>query len=73
MVERKGFGTVKEMVDGVEWLFEVGDKETLERERQGLFKRYNRVLRAMGGSDFEVEHTGTKQRQKKGKLQSMVS
>lgn len=38
------------------------EADTIERLWQSRFKRYNQVLTAKGGNDFEVQYTDTKKR-----------
>ena len=40
-VWKERFGTIDDLVKGVQRLFGEYDSETLERVRQSLFKRYN--------------------------------
>lgn len=49
-------------------MFNKYDAETLERAWQIFLKRYKQVLRELGEHDFEVEHTGTRKRQREGAL-----
>lgn len=48
------------------------DSEALKRVCQSLLKRYNQVLRKMEGDEVEVEHTGTRKRQREGALARSV-
>lgn len=40
-------------------MFYESNSERLERVWKSLFKKYNKVLKELGGDDFKVEHTGT--------------
>ncbi|CAM9703493.1 unnamed protein product [Choristocarpus tenellus] len=55
---RKHLGTMENMAAGVRTLFDEYPAETLERVWQSLFSRYNQVLAALRGNNFELEHKG---------------
>ncbi|CAM9485143.1 unnamed protein product, partial [Choristocarpus tenellus] len=67
-LKSRRYGTVDELVERVSSVFHMCDTDRLERLWQSLFKRCNKVLRALGGNDFEVEHIGTIKRQREGRL-----
>lgn len=48
------------------------DVETLERIWQRFLKKYNEVLRGLGGNDFEEKHTGSRKRQQEDTLLMLV-
>lgn len=49
-------------------MYDANDSQTLERILQRIINKYNQVLRAFGGNDFEVEHTSTKKSSGRGGL-----
>lgn len=57
---------------GVRSLYDGYDTDTLERVWHSLLKRHNQVLKALGGNDLEVGHTGTKKMQRQGELGELV-
>ena len=72
VVWKEGYESVDEMVAGIPAMFVEYDTKTLERVYQSRFKRYYQVHRVRGGNDFEVEHMGIAQRQKRGELVMVV-
>lgn len=54
-------------------LFAEYESETLARVWWSLFERYGHVLRARGDDEFEIEHTETARRQKRGELATTVN
>ena len=71
-VWKERFGTIDDLVEGVQRLFGAYDSATLERVWQSLFQRYNQVLAGLGRNDFEVEHTKARKRQREGNLPKSV-
>ena len=59
-VRKESFGTIDDLVEGLQRSFGAYDSKTPERVWQSLFKRYNQVLEGLGGNDFEVEYTKTR-------------
>lgn len=51
------------MIAGIRKPFDEYDNESLERVWQSLFKRYNQVVKALVGNDFEVVHGGIRKLQ----------
>lgn len=67
------YGAVDELVEGISSMSHVYDTNTLEKVWHRLFKRYNQVLRTLGGMEFEVEHAGTKERQREDGLARLAN
>lgn len=50
------------------------DAGTLREDMwQSLFKKYDQVLRTLGGNDFNAEDTRTRKRQREGVLEQLVA
>ncbi|CAM9214090.1 unnamed protein product, partial [Choristocarpus tenellus] len=57
---RERYSTIDDLVKGGKSTYRAYSAVSLERVWQSLFKRYNQVLKVLGGNYFEVQHTGTK-------------
>jgi hypothetical protein len=66
------FSTIEGMMKVVYDEYERYDTETLERVWQCLFVVYNKVLEELGGNGYKLDHTGTRQAQLRGELNSRV-
>lgn len=71
-VWRERFGTIFDLVDGIQRLFGEYDLKILQRVWHSLFESYNQVLLWLGWNELEVDHTKSRKWQRGDILRKLV-
>lgn len=71
-VWREHYRTLKAIVEGVRSMYGQYDVNSLELVWQSLFKRYNQILTALGGSDVDIGHATSRKWQRQRCLDCLV-
>lgn len=58
------YGTIDNLVRGLEVIYDECDTEILERVLQSLSHTYNQALKALGRNDFNARHSGIRNRRR---------
>lgn len=64
----EGLAIFEDLVPGVSAPVDEGEEDPLHREFRSILRRYNQLLPAFGGNDFEVKHTWVLKRRNKKKI-----